>query len=66
MPLRIETFNSKGWRSGGNFGGTPLFKALGHPLAAHHAETLLQRLPASAPLAVYDPCLLYTSTSPRA
>ncbi len=55
MPLRIETFNSKGWRSGGNFGGTTLFKALGHPLAAQHAETLLQRLHASAPLAVYDP-----------
>jgi hypothetical protein len=55
MPLKLETFNSKGWRPGGNFGGTTLFKALGHPLAAQQAETLLQRLQASGPIAIYDP-----------
>ena len=55
MPLKIETFKNQGWRPGGNFGGTTLFKALGHPYAAERADALLQRLQQAGPIAVYDP-----------
>ena len=55
MPLEIETFRSQGWRPGGNFGGTTLFKALGHPYAAQRAHALLENLKQSGPIAVYDP-----------
>ena len=55
MPLKLETFNNKKWRPEGNLGGTTLFKALGHPLAAQHAKNLIQRLQASGSIAIYDP-----------
>ena len=55
MPLKIETFKNQGWRPGGNFGGTSLFKALGHPYAAECSQTMLQRLQQAGPIAVYDP-----------
>ena len=55
MPLKIETFKNQGWRPGGNFGGTILFKALGHPQAAEGAGALLGRLRRAGPIAVYDP-----------
>jgi len=47
MALKIETFsNAKG--------GNAFFKAIGHPLAARQAETLLGQLK-GGPVAVYDP-----------
>lgn len=47
MALNIETFsNAKG--------GNAFFKAIGHPLAARQAKTLLQKLQ-GAPVAIYDP-----------
>jgi hypothetical protein len=46
--LKVHTFSN---RSGGN----ALFKALSHPLAARAAETLITRLAAAGPVAVYDP-----------
>ena len=58
MALRIETFASgdrKAWRPGGNFGGTTLFKALGHPMGARKAWALREKLAAAGPIAVYDP-----------
>ncbi|MGB8275215.1 MAG: hypothetical protein WCF16_08125 [Alphaproteobacteria bacterium] len=58
MVLNIETFTNpgaKGWRPGNNFGGSTLFKALGHPLAGDKAKALRARLAARAPVAVYDP-----------
>ncbi|MEE9139552.1 MAG: hypothetical protein V3U18_02120 [Alphaproteobacteria bacterium] len=58
MALRIETYDTKkarAWRPGGNLGGTTLFKALGHPLAAEMAGALRDRLAAKGALAVYDP-----------
>jgi hypothetical protein len=58
MALHIETFinpGAKGWRPGNNFGGSTLFKALGHPLVAEKARALRARLAAHAPVAVYDP-----------
>ncbi len=55
MPLNIETFKNQGWRPGGNFGGTTLFKALGHPRASERGRALLERLRRAGPIAVYDP-----------
>jgi hypothetical protein len=56
MPLSIDTFhNQQNWRPGGNFGGTTLFKALGHPYAADRAPELVQSLRAGGPVAIYDP-----------
>ncbi len=55
VPLEIETFASRTWRPGGNFGGSTLFKALGHPLAAPLARALIERLARAGPVAVYDP-----------
>ena len=47
MALNIETFsNAKG--------GNAFFKAIGHPLAARRAKSLLQEL-SGAPVVVYDP-----------
>src|SRR3972149_1466320 len=43
MVLNIETFTNpgaKGWRPGNNVGGSTLFKALGHPLAAGKAKAV--------------------------
>src|SRR3546814_989144 len=48
MALRIETFSNV-------TGGNSFFKAVTHPLAARHAERLLQRLAAAGRVAVYDP-----------
>ena len=55
MPLNIETFKNRGWRPGGNFGGSTLFKALGHPYAAERGQALVRRLRRAGPVAVYDP-----------
>ncbi|WP_404326252.1 hypothetical protein [Aerophototrophica crusticola] len=48
MALRIETFSNV-------TGGNSTFKALGHPLVASKAATLLDRLRKSGTVAVYDP-----------
>ena len=48
MPLQIETFRN-------GVGGSSLYKALTHPLAAEQARALLERLAAAGPVAVYDP-----------
>ncbi len=48
MPLAIETFNN-------TRGGSTVFKALGHPLAAAKGRALVARLAASGPVALYDP-----------
>ncbi len=48
MPLRIETFRN-------DLGGSAVYKAFSHPLAAERATTLLARLAAAAPVAIYDP-----------
>lgn len=57
--LNIETFQnadlSQGWRPGNNAGGSTLFKALGHPLAAEKGRALIQKLKGKGPVAVYDP-----------
>ncbi len=56
--LNIETFTNpgaKGWRPGNNVGGSTLFKALGHPLAAEKARALRGKLAKAGPVAVYDP-----------
>ena len=55
MPLKIETFKERSWRPGGNFGGSTLFKALGHPIACQHAHQLVDQLKIAGPVAVYDP-----------
>ena len=58
MVLNIETFTNpgaKGWRPGNNVGGSTLFKALGHPLAAENARALHAKLAKGGPVAVYDP-----------
>jgi hypothetical protein len=46
MPLRIETFRN-------DIGGSSIYKAVSHPLAADPARALLARL--TGPVAVYDP-----------
>jgi hypothetical protein len=48
MPLNIETFRN-------DLGGSAVYKALSHPLAAEHAQSLLARLEAAQPVAIYDP-----------
>ncbi len=48
MPLHIDTF-----RNGA--GGSALYKALSHPLAAERAVELLRELAAAGPVALYDP-----------
>ncbi|HLY06365.1 MAG TPA: hypothetical protein VKR31_11520 [Rhizomicrobium sp.] len=48
MPLRIETFRN-------DVGGSAVYKALSHPLAAPAAHTLVAKLAAAQSLAVYDP-----------
>lgn len=55
MALNVQTYeNSRSWRPGNNFGGTVLFKALGHPLAAEKAFALQQKL-AGKRVAIYGP-----------
>jgi hypothetical protein len=57
--LNIETFQnadlSHGWRPGNNAGGSTLFKALGHPLAARKGRALVEGLKGKGPVAIYDP-----------
>jgi hypothetical protein len=48
MPLHIETFRN-------DIGGSAIYKALSHPLAAPAAHALVARLAATTPLAIYDP-----------
>jgi len=48
MPLAIETFRN-------GVGGSSLYKALTHPLAAAAARELVARLGAVGPVALYDP-----------
>src|SRR4051812_3624004 len=48
MPLNIETFNNA-------VGGNAFYKAVTHPLAAEAARTLLAKLRAGGPVAIYDP-----------
>mgnify|MGYP001469336827 CR=1 FL=1 len=48
MALRIETFSNA-------TGGSSVFKAAGHPLAAPLAGALVERLEAAGPVALYDP-----------
>jgi hypothetical protein len=48
MPLRIETFRN-------DSGGSSVYKALSHPLAADPARALVARLSAHGPVAIYDP-----------
>ncbi len=59
MTLAIDTFSNpnlrQGWRPGNNFGGSTLFKALGHPKAAAAGHALVARLRGLGRIAVYDP-----------
>lgn len=59
MALQIETFKnadlSHGWRPGNNAGGSTLFKALGHPLAARKGHELIASLAVAGPVAIFDP-----------
>lgn len=48
MPLRIETFRN-------DIGGSAVYKALSHPLAATPAHALIAKLASAQSLAVYDP-----------
>jgi hypothetical protein len=48
MPLNIETFRN-------DIGGSAVYKALSHPLAAEPARDLISRLAACGPTAIYDP-----------
>lgn len=48
MPLRIETFRN-------DVGGSAVYKALSHPLAAPAAHALIERLSAHGSIAIYDP-----------
>lgn len=48
MPLQIETFRN-------GVGGSSLYKALTHPLAAERVRALLEQLAADGPVAIYDP-----------
>jgi len=48
MGLAIRTYSNVA-------GGSALFKALGHPLAAPHGRALARRLAEHGPVAVYDP-----------
>ncbi|MBU6473957.1 MAG: hypothetical protein KGQ94_14995, partial [Alphaproteobacteria bacterium] len=48
MPLAIETFKN-------GVGGSSLYKALTHPLAAGAARELVARLEAAGAVALYDP-----------
>src|SRR5271154_3174566 len=46
MPLRIETFRN-------DVGGSSVYKAVSHPLAAEPARALIAKL--AGPVAIYDP-----------
>ena len=55
MPLGIDTFKNKDWRTGTEATANTLFKALGHPLVASKAQRLCDELAAAGPVAIYDP-----------
>lgn len=59
MSLAIDTYRNPnprlGWRPGNNFGGSSLFKALGHPKAASAGHALVAKLRGLGRIAVYDP-----------
>ena len=55
MALEVETFSNRPWPAAKSFGGSVLFKALGHPLVAPEARALMNRLGREGPVAVYDP-----------
>jgi len=55
MGLKIETFANREWRPGNNFGGSTLFKALGHPLTAENAHGLISKMAKAGKVAIYDP-----------
>ncbi|HEY5047309.1 MAG TPA: hypothetical protein VII49_04740 [Rhizomicrobium sp.] len=48
MPLNIETFRN-------DAGGSAIYKALSHPLAADPARALTAKLARQGPIAIYDP-----------
>lgn len=48
MPLNIETFRN-------DIGGSAVYKALSHPLAAGPGRALVAKLAAAGPVAIYDP-----------
>lgn len=48
MPLRIDTFRN-------DVGGSSIYKALSHPLAAAPARKLVSKLTANGAVALYDP-----------
>ena len=48
MALKIDTFSNQ-------VGGFSFFKAVGHPLTAAAIDTLLTRVAAAGPVALYDP-----------
>ena len=48
MPLRIETFRN-------DIGGSSIYKAVSHPLAAEPARGLIAKLAANGRTAIYDP-----------
>ncbi len=48
MALKIETFNNQS-------GGNAFYKAVGHPLAAAKARSLVAHLQQNGPIAIYDP-----------
>ena len=48
MALKIDTFSNVG-------GGVSFFKALGHPMAADKAKSLIDALSEAGPVAIYDP-----------
>ena len=59
MTLSIETFRNAdtnaGWRPGNNFGGSALFKAIGHPKTAVLGHAIVAKLRSLGRIAVYDP-----------
>ncbi|MEJ0063507.1 MAG: hypothetical protein WDO70_10025 [Alphaproteobacteria bacterium] len=48
MPLKIDTFSNQS-------GGNAFYKAVGHPLAAAKADSLVAHLEKNGPVAIYDP-----------
>ncbi|MGD0144470.1 MAG: hypothetical protein ABSC92_15060 [Rhizomicrobium sp.] len=48
MPLRIDTFRN-------DIGGSSIYKAISHPLAAEPARALIAKLAANGRTAIYDP-----------
>lgn len=52
MALKIETFNNQ---ANGQSSGNAFYKAVGHPLAAAKARSLVTHLQNNGPVAIYDP-----------